>query len=131
MILVDSNIWADFFNGTASSHVQRLDAALDAEEDLAVIPIIITEVLQGFRSEIGFRQAQQLLVELPLIQPDVDCHVRAAGLFRTLRRRGVTVRGSVDCVIAQACLDADAELLSSDADFRRIADHTDLRLWRG
>jgi predicted nucleic acid-binding protein len=64
-----------------------------------------------------------------MIHPTVECHVRAARLFRTLRRKGVTVRGAVDCVIAQTCLDIGAELLSPDADFRHIARHTALRLW--
>lgn len=129
MIIVDSNTWADFFNGAASPHVHRLDAALEEEEDLAVIPIIITEVLQGFRVDSGFHRARRVLVALPVLQPGVDCHVRAARLFRSLRKKGVTVRGAVDCVIAQTCLDVDAELLSPDADFRRIALHTPLRLW--
>ena len=128
MMVVDSNTWADFFNGVRSPHVERLDMALRDEEDLAVIPIIITEVLQGFRT--GFRRARHVLLSLPLIQPTVDCHVRAARLFRSLRRRGVTVRGAVDCIIAQACLDIDAELLSTDADFGHIARHAPLRLWR-
>ena len=70
------------------------------------------------------------MVSLPIIQPTVNCHVRAARLFRSLRRKGVTVRGAVDCIIAQACLDIEAELLSPDADFERIALHTPLRLWR-
>jgi predicted nucleic acid-binding protein len=129
MIIVDSNIWADFFNGAPRPHAQRLDAALRDEEDLAVLPIVITEVLQGFRTEQGFRKARRILEALPAIQPTVDCHVRAARLFRSLRGRGVTVRGAVDCVIAQVCLDLDAELLSPDADFRQIARHTPLRLW--
>ena len=129
MIIVDSNTWADFFNGAANRHVRRLDTALEGEEDLAVAPIIITEVLQGFRTDSGFRRARQVLVALPVIQPGVDCHVRAARLFRSLRGRGITVRGAVDCIIAQTCLDLDAELLSPDADFRRIAENTPLRLW--
>ena len=129
MIVVDSNTWGDFFNGTSNPHVGRLDTALREEEDLAVLPIIITEVLQGFRTEKGFRQAQRVLLRLPVIQPAVDCHVRAARLFRSLRRIGVTVRGAVDCIIAQTCLDLEAELLSPDADFRRISRHTALRLW--
>ena len=129
MIIVDSNTWADFFNGTSGSHVARLDAALLEEDDLAVLPIIITEVLQGFRSEAGLRRARRVLVGLPIVQPTVDCHVRAARLFRSLRQRGVTVRGAIDCVIAQTCIDLDAELLSPDADFRHIARHTPLRLW--
>ena len=130
MIVVDSNTWADFFNGVSSPHVRRLDAALRAEDDLAILPIILTEVLQGFRTEKGFQRARRILTALPTIQPGVDCHVRAARLFRSLRKKGVTVRGAVDCVIAQACLDLEAELLSPDVDFQRIAHHTPLRLWR-
>jgi predicted nucleic acid-binding protein len=128
MIVVDSNIWADFFSGASNRHVERLDVALHEEEDLAVLPIIITEVLQGFRTDAGFRKARRVLLALPVIQPTVDCHVRAARLFRSLRRKGITVRGAVDCIIAQTCLDLGAELLSPDADFRRIARHTSLRL---
>jgi len=130
MMIVDSNTWADFFNGVQSPHEERLEVALDEEEDLAVIPIIITEVLQGFRTDTGFQRAQRVLVSLPVIHPTVECHVRAARMFRSLRRKGVTVRGAVDCIIAQTCLDTEAELLSPDADFKHIARHTSLRLWR-
>ena len=59
MIVVDSNTWADFFNGASNAHVARLDAALADEEDVAVLPIIVTEVLQGFRTEQGFRRARR------------------------------------------------------------------------
>jgi predicted nucleic acid-binding protein len=131
MIVVDSNCWADFFNGAAAPHVERLDLALHDEEDLALLPIIITEVLRGFRSDSGFRRALRLLTALPVIHPTLDCHVRAARLFRNLRGKGITVRGAVDCIIAQACIDMDAELLSPDADFEQIAKHAPLRLWRG
>ena len=109
MIVVDSNTWADFFNGDSNPHVGRLDDALEEEEDLAVLPIIITEVLQGFRTERGFQRAQRVLVALPVIRPTVECHVRAARLFRLLRKKGITVRGAIDCIIAQACLDVKAE----------------------
>jgi len=130
MIVVDSNTWADYFNGIDTPHVARLDMALAREEDLAVIPIILTEVLQGFRTDTGFQRARKVLASLAMIHPTVDSHVRAAQLFRTLRRKGVTVRGAVDCVIAQTCLDVGAELLSPDADFEQIARHTGLHLWR-
>lgn len=129
MIVVDSNTWIDFFNGVDAPHVDRLDAALADEEDLAVVPIVVTEVLQGFRSDHGFRRAREMLLNLPVIVPSIDCHVRAAGLFRRLRARGVTVRGAVDCIIAQVCLDSGSLLLSPDGDFRRIAAQSALRLW--
>lgn len=128
VIVVDSNAWADYFNDVEGPHVDRLDDALRHELDLAVLPIIVTEVLQGFRSDRGFRRAERLLVALPLIEPSLDCHVRAAQLFRSLRSKVVTVRGAVDCLIAQACLDLEAPLLSPDRDFREIARHTSLRL---
>lgn len=129
MMVVDSSAWAAYFNGSETPHAARLDAALRDEEDLAVLPIVVAEVLQGFRTERGFEEAERLLVSLPVIHPSLDCHVRAARLFRTLRGQGVTVRGAIDCVIAQVCLDAGAELLSPDRDFEQIARHTSLRLW--
>ena len=131
MIVVDSNTWADFFNGTQTPHVERLELALQQEEDIAVLPVIITEVLQGFRSDSGFRKAERVLTSLPIISPDVANHVRAARLFRRLRAKGVTVRGAVDCIIAQTCLDTKAQLLSPDGDFAKIARHTSLGLWQG
>jgi predicted nucleic acid-binding protein len=129
MIVVDSNTWADFFNGASTPWVARLDAALESEEDIAVLPIIITEVLQGFRSTEGFEQARVVLTALPIIQPDISLHVNAARLFRTLRGKGVTVRGAVDCIIAATCIELDALLLSPDSDFRQIAAHSSLLLW--
>jgi hypothetical protein len=129
MMIVDSSTWAAFFNGLDTPHAARLDIALRDEEDLAVLPIIVTEVLQGFRTEHGFEEAESLLGSLPVIHPTLDCHVRAARLFRILRGHGVTVRGAIDCVIAQACLDLEAQLLSPDRDFEQIACHTSLRLW--
>ena len=129
MLVVDSNTWADYFNGTSSVYVERLDQALTNEEDLAILPVIITEVLQGFRSDAGFRHAEAVMTLLPVIQPDLGCHVRAAALFRSLRQRGISVRGAVDCIIAQVCIDSQSMLLSPDRDFRSLADHSALRLW--
>jgi predicted nucleic acid-binding protein len=70
------------------------------------------------------------LVSLPVIRRNLDGHVRAARLFRSLQRKGVAVRNAVDCVIAQTCLDIEAELLSPNADSEQIARHAPLRLWR-
>lgn len=130
LIVVDTGTWADYFNGCDRPWVARLAQALEHEEDIAVLPVIITEVLQGFRTESGFARARRVLVALPSIQLTVDGHVRAARLFRRLRKKGVTVRGAVDCIIAQTCIEAGAELLTPDRDFERMAVHTALRLCR-
>ena len=129
MLVVDSNTWGDFFNGVESPYVGRLETALLGEEDVAILPIILTEVLQGFRSVHGFRRARHIMTSLPVIRGELERYVRAAELFRFLRSKGVTVRGAVDCCIAQTCLDLAVELLSPDRDFREISAHTDLRLW--
>ena len=127
MILVDTTVWADWFNGINTPHIHHLRRALE-EGDVGVTPLILTEVLQGFRVDRAFSQARAALVRLPIFTLDIDGHVAAAQLFRSLRRKGVTVRGAVDCIIAQTCITVGAELLSADRDFEVIARYTPLRL---
>jgi hypothetical protein len=129
-MIVDSSTWIDYFKGEDLPHAARLDEALREQEDLLTIGLIVTEVLQGFRSDPEFERARAVLEIVPMIRPTLDGHVRAANLYRTLRRKGVTVGGATDCIIAQVCLDYGTELLSSDRGFERIAKNTALRLWR-
>ncbi len=126
MIVVDTAVWADWFNGSDSPEVARLDHALE-RQDAGLVPVILTEVLQGFRADRDFERARALLVRLPILALDSDGHVAAARLFRRLRSKGVTVRGTIDCIIAQTCITAGVELLSTDQDFAAIARHTPLR----
>ncbi len=128
MILVDTSVWAVFFNAGSDPHADRLVRALSDGEELATSPIIVTETLQGFRSERGFAQARDLLTQLPLLVLELDGHVEAAGLFRALRKKGVTVRGAVDCIIAQTAIHYGAELLTRDRDFKHVAEHLPLHL---
>jgi predicted nucleic acid-binding protein len=127
VIVVDTAVWADWFNGIASPQVTRLGHAID-RQDAGLVPVILTEVLQGFRADRDFARARSLLLGLPLLALDVDGHVEAARLYRRLRNRGITVRGTIDCIIAQTCITASVELLSTDQDFAGIARHTPLRL---
>lgn len=127
MIVVDTAVWADWFNGADSPEVDRLDHALE-RQDAGLVPVILTEVLQGFRADRNFERARILLVQLPVLTLDIDGHAAAARLFRRLRSKGITVRGTIDCIIAQTCITAGVELLSTDQDFAAIARHTPLRL---
>lgn len=122
MILVDTSVWAAWFNGVECTHMDALGTVLaGATEPVVMLPVILTEVLQGFRSETGFRDAERQLRRLPQLQLSTDTFVEAARLFRRLRRRGITVRGAVDCIIAAACIETGCRLLTLDADFGRIA----------
>lgn len=127
MIIVDTAVWADWFNGVNSAQIDHLASALD-RQDAGLVPVILTEILQGFRRDRDFERARALLLQLPALPLDIDGHAAAARLFRRLRRQGITVRGTIDCIIAQTCIAADVELLTPDQDFVAIARYTPLRL---
>ena len=127
MILVDSSIWIDFFRGTASPETDRLDALL-GNEPLLIGDLILTEVLQGFTSERDFNQAYRLLGSLDLIEiGGREIAVQAARNFRTLRRIGVTVRKTIDTLIATRCIESGVALLHSDRDFDPFREHLGLQ----
>ena len=117
MILVDSSVWVDYFNGTISPETDLLDAVLGSEP-VAIGDLILTEVLQGFRSDSDYNQAKSLLSGLTVFEMlGQDMAIRAADNYRALRRRGVTIRKTVDCIIATFCTERGLPLLYSDRDF--------------
>ena len=117
MILVDSSVWVDYFNGTISRETDLLYAVLGTEP-VAIGDLILTEVLQGFRSDSDYSQAKSLLTGLSVFEMlGQDMSIRAADNYRTLRRRGVTIRKTVDGIIATFCIERGLPLLYSDRDF--------------
>lgn len=127
MILVDSSVWIDFFRGVATPQTDRLDALLGTEP-LAVGDLILAEVLQGFRSERDFNQARKLLTALDVVTlGGQGIALQAAKNFRALRAQGVTVRKTIDTVIATRCIEDDLPLLYSDRDFDPFVTHLGLR----
>lgn len=127
MILVDSSVWIDWFRGAASAEAERLDQMI-GNEDLLVGDLILTEVLQGFGDDRDFATAHGALAQFPLIiisGPDVA--LAAAHYHRQLRRLGVTVRKTIDTLIAARCLADGLALLSSDRDFDAFATHLGLK----
>ena len=126
MILVDSSVWIDFFRGATSRQAERLDALL-GREPLLIGDLILTEVLQGFTSERDFNQAHRLLASLDLVEiGGKDIAVQAARNFRMLRSRGVTVRKTIDTLIATRCIESGFALLHSDRDFEAFTVHLGL-----
>lgn len=128
MILVDSSVWIDYFNGSITPQTEALDELLGSE-DLAIGDLMLTEVLQGFADERAFSQAKRLLLSLRLV--DIggrDIAVQAARNFRALRKRGVTVRKTIDSLIATRCIESGYVLLHADRDFDPFAMHLGLRV---
>lgn len=117
MILADSSVWIDYFNGLRCRETDILDDLLGREQVLTG-DLILAEVLQGFESEADFRQARQALARLPFAEMvGRDVALRSAENYRRLRRRGVTVRKTIDVLIATFCVANDHVLLHRDRDF--------------
>ncbi|MBO9602470.1 MAG: PIN domain nuclease [Novosphingobium sp.] len=126
MILVDSSVWIDYFRGADTSQAERLDGLLGAEL-VAIGDLMLTEVLQGFTDERDFAQALDLLGTLE--QVDIggrEIAVQAARNFRELRAKGITVRKTIDTLIATRCIEEHLPLLYSDRDFDPFVEHLGL-----
>ncbi len=128
MILVDSSVWIDYFNGTITRETDLLDSLLGVEP-LLIGDLILVEVLQGFRDDRDYRRAKTALDRL-IFEPMLgrEMALAAAQNFRKLRASGVTVRKTVDVVIATFCLRGSHRLLHSDRDFTLMQDHLGIRI---
>jgi len=127
VILVDSSVWIDYFRGAITPQTEKLDGLLE-HEPLAIGDLILAEVLQGFRAERDFNQAVKMLTSLIVVElGGQDIAIQAAKNFRILRSRGVTVRKTIDAIIATRCIESGYDLLHSDRDFDPFAKHLGLR----
>ena len=127
MILVDSSVWIDYFRGVKTAQTDRLDALL-VTEPVAIGDLMLTEVLQGFTKDRDFEQALALLSALDVIEiGGHDVALQAARNYRTLRARGITVRKTIDTLIATHCILSGTRLLFSDRDFAPFVTHLGLR----
>jgi predicted nucleic acid-binding protein len=127
VILVDSSVWIDYFRGTVTPQSERLDALLGSEL-LAIGDLILAEVLQGFASDRDFNQAKELLTALHVISlGGQDIAIQAARNYRKLRSIGISVRKTIDTVIATRCIENQYTLLHSDRDFEPFVQHLGLR----
>ncbi len=125
-MLVDSSVWIDFFNGRSTRQTDLLDARLGATQ-LITGDLIVAEVLQGFRYERDFERARRFFAMMTPVQiGGMPIALKAAENFRHLRSRGVTVRKTIDCLIATRCIVDDLPLLYSDGDFDPFVEHLGL-----
>ena len=128
MILVDSSVWIDYFKGTITAQTEILDKLL-GHEPLAIGDLILTEVLQGFAEEHDFNKVRKMLTSLLVVElGGREIAIQAAKNFRALRALGVTVRGTIDTVIATRCIESGYDLLHNDRDFDPCAKHLGLRV---
>lgn len=121
MILADTSVWIDFLNGANTPHRRRLHRLIEEEEDVSITEIILTEILQGIKADKDFQRVKNILMEFPIYQPEgTGTYLKAADIYRQCRKKGKTVRKTVDCIIAAICLENNLTLLHKDSDFDRI-----------
>ena len=130
MIVVDTSVWIDFLGGRRTRQALRCAELIEKGDPIALTDVILTEVLQGLRSEDEAQLVERHLRAFPVLRlEELDDFALAAGLYRMARAEGVTIRSTVDCLIAAPCVRTGAPLLHSDADFDRLASCTPLRIF--
>ena len=118
MILVDSGVWIDYFNGVDNKHTATLDDTLGVTP-VAAGDLILTEVLQGFREDKDYKTAKSLFDDLTIFDlVGKDMAIKSAENFWILRKRGITIRKPTDVIIATFCIERKIPLLFSDKDFK-------------
>jgi predicted nucleic acid-binding protein len=120
VVLVDTTVWVDFLNDKNTPQVQTLEQLVADEEDICTCGVILAEVLQGIREDADYRKTVSRFDSFLFLPMDRRTFVRAAELYRSLRRRGVTIRKTVDCMIAAAAIENRILLLHNDKDFDPI-----------
>lgn len=126
-ILVDSSVWIDFFNGQKNAHTDKLSSLLSTEL-ISIGDIILLEILQGIKNERDFKITKSYLQDLQCHQlSNPSLALKAANHFRYLRSMGVTIRKTIDVVIATFCIENDFMLLHNDKDFKPFVTHLKLK----
>ena len=127
--IFDTSVWIDFFKNTGSKQAILLEEYVKfTSENVLLTPTIIQEILQGVRTEEEFTKKQRVLESYNLLKPDWEkTSIAAAKLYFDLRKKGVTIRKSTDCLIAQIAIQNDVLLVHIDSDFELIAQNSSLR----
>ena len=128
MLVVDTSVWIDYFSGVKNPQTDFLDTILD-NTPIIIGDLILAEVLQGFRYDPDFEKVRRVLgkfMQVSMVNPALA--VQSARNYRFLRQKGVTVRKTIDSLIATFCIENDHQLLHNDSDFDGYEEHLGLRV---
>jgi predicted nucleic acid-binding protein len=130
-ILVDTTIWIDFFSEKEKSkQADVLQQLIEEENNICICPIIYQEVLQGIRNDKIFTEIKSILQNVTMINtPIMTVADHAIDLYRSLRKKGITIRKPYDCLIASYAILEDIYLLHNDSDFTQMVNNSKLKVW--
>ncbi len=128
ILLVDTSVWIDFFAGRDTPQTRFFKEAIREGAYVALTGVILTEILQGVPSDSGFARLRKDLSSFRVLNPaSEDTYVHAARLYRMGRKRGVTIRSLVDCLIAAVAMENGTTVLHKDRDYERISGYAPLK----
>lgn len=127
-MIVDTSVWIDFFNGKNNRHSDFLAGAIEKDDPVFLHSIILMEILQGFKADRDHDMVKDILLVYDFVNEDpVNDAIGASSLYRSLKKQGLTIRKSLDCLIAYAAIKNNVPLLHKDRDFLHIARHSKLK----
>jgi predicted nucleic acid-binding protein len=130
VIVVDTTVWIDFFNGAETTEDRHLQQLITAGRSLALTDLIFCEILQGIREDAARERTRSLLLLYPILRLErLATFDHAAQIYRSCCKRGLTVRKTNDCLIAALCVEEDVELFHKDTDFDAIAHVAPLQVY--
>lgn len=130
MIVVDTSVWIDVLAGRRTKQARRCVELIERGDPVALTDVIYAEILQGLGPDTEVEAVDAHLRAFPVLRLEgLDDFALAASLYRAARRKGVTIRNTLDCLIAAPCVRTGAPLLHSDADFDRLSSCTSLRIF--
>jgi predicted nucleic acid-binding protein len=130
MILVDTSALIEFLNRTGSLSDKGIEILIANDAEIALADITLTEALQGIRSDRDYREVRASLLTFPILSlKGRDSYIKAAEIYRKCRTKGLTIRSTIDLLIAQTAIENNAELLHNDRDFEAIASVSSLKLY--
>jgi len=129
-LIFDTSVWIDFLKDKSNTKADLLTSYIDHNDHVLLTPTILQEVLQGIREDTQYRQIKDIFSYFTVLQlPPVQAAIGAAELYRGLRKKGVTIRKSNDCLIAFYAIELSISLVHLDGDFELISKHSKLKTW--
>jgi len=122
-LLVDSTVWIDFFGGKKTPQTGKLEQRIQNRDDLCCCGFVLAEVLQGIRDEKQFVAVKRQFENLIYLEDDRTTFELGATIYRELRRKGITIRNSMDCLISAVIIQHGVHFLENDRDYRFIDQH--------
>ncbi len=127
IVIVETTAWIDFFAGHESPHVAALESFVRNKDDISICGVILTEVLQGIRKGKEYKATKERFDSFLFLPMTHATFIKAAEIYRSLRRKGITIRKPIDCMIASVAIEHDIQLLHNDRDFDPIEKHCGLK----